>query len=1785
MPQRLVSLLAVFAFLLLHGQRAHGQRYPGLVSLTVESSGKCIDIPGSSPSATGLVQFACHSGDNQRFRILESGNNSYSLTAAHSGLCMDITGSSRSAGAVVQQWPCNSTDAQRFALRDAGGGSFRLEAVVSGLCVEIENGSLADEARIVQNACGDKPSQRFSLTPMTFRPKPDLPVATVGREYSYTFGAVGATPYRFSVASGNLPAGLSLASSGLLSGSPADAGSYTFTVNATDSNGKVLTDSVKLAVGAPAVARVTTAVVARAPILNTCTPPEAESEFLTTDPTVWVVAQITNATASAGERGGFEWLLPNGDVFQSLSIPGSGCYPRALSIAGGPPSQLPGTWRIRMVWNGSEVFSLPFRISVPATSGTLNFLSSTLLPRATAGAPYSFTFTGNGGSPPYTWSLTSGNLPEGLSLSSGGVLSGTPSQVRSSVFSIRLQDSAGASLTRRVGLPVEPPVYTFQPSSLTFNYRRGDPSPASQTVMLRSGGVSVPFRTGIAHFSGGNWLTVSPSTGTTPDTLTLTVNPGTLGPGTYRASVSAISSITFSGLPVTLVVEDPLPPGQFRPLITTYAGADWVFPFRGSVATNAPIGPVDWITVDAQNQLLASDRGNHIVIRRRKDGSYETVAGNGILGLSGDGGPATSASLNTPSGLAVDALGNVYFCDTGNHRVRRVSPDGIITTISGSRAGFGGDGGLAVYALLNTPRGLALGPDGSIYISDTGNNVIRRITRDGLISTYAGSRQPGSTGDGGPATAGSISPHAMTFGPDGSLYFAEFDDHRVRRVTRDGILLPVAGNGTRGYSGDNGQATAAALANPSGIAFDATGNLYISEYGNFVIRRVSPDGIIRPFAGSRTPGFSPDGTPAADARFMGTTGLSIDSAQNIYVGDQFNFRVRVVDSGLHVSTVLGSGGYRNPPDGAPLSGSFFNAPRGLAFDPDGNLIVVDLGAQRIRRLDADGTFHTIAGSGTRGTFNNLAALETFFLDPVGVVVNSSGSVFVADTLGHRIRRIDGDRISTIAGSGSAAFGGDGGPAGTASLNRPHGLALDAAGNLYIADEFNHRIRRITPSGTISTVVGTGTAGSTGDNGQAAEATLRNPFAVAFDRTGNMYIAESQGHVVRRVDTGGIITTIAGTGRAGFGGDGGPARSALLNAPAALAFDASGNLYIGERDGHRVRRIDTSGVITSIAGIGVSGFSGDGGRADQAALNGPNGGLAVDSSGNLYISDTGNNRIRVVTARAVSLQTSATSLSFRASSNGPASEGQTLAITGSNLGLPYSVAARTTSGGSWLRVSPTSGTLPTSISIYADPTNTAAGTYNGTLIISVPNATPITVAVTLTVAAANPPKLGYDPGSVSFSVPENGLAEQVLFVSNLGGGALAFDVAQASVAWLTAAPLATATGGLATCPNCTLSSGGGGGVRLAVSARGLAPGTYRTSVALSNAATKETVQVPLILTVTPSGRPSMRVSQTGLTFRLIAGYRATVQCFAVLNLGQGSLDFGVSADSPWINVKRAPCPYRAVSSPSPIPEVVVEMVPDGLAAGDYEGQIQVSASNAENPRQDVAVKLRVLPPGSALGPDIFPTGLVFSSVAGRSTPGSLGVVVNNISERPFEFYSNSGFETASWFSYQPRSGVVRPTAPGEQGTVVTVQPDTSNLGTGLYYGFLTLATREYGGRVVNALLALGDGSGGKSTRAAGACPEGSVSLLHTAAAQDFVATAGQPFPIEVYATDGCGGPLTTGSVIATFSNGDPAVTMSPIGDGRWAGTWIPGAGGAPLTITVLGSDGAVTGQLPLIGRVQ
>ena len=305
-------------------------------------------------------------------------------------------------------------------------------------------------------------------------------------------------------------------------------------------------------------------------------------------------------------------------------------------------------------------------------------------------------------------------------------------------------------------------------------------------------------------------------------------------------------------------------------------------------------------------------------------------------------------------------------------------------------------------------------------------------------------------------------------------------------------------------------------------------------------------------------------------------------------------------------------------------------PFDVAVDSAGNLYIADTSNHRIVRADIVGTITTFAGTGARGfSGDGGPAVQALLNDPFGVAVDTDGNLYIADTSNHRIARVDiAGTITTFAGTGEKGFSGDGGPAVQALLDRPRGVAVDGAGNLYIADSFNQRIRRVDIAGTITTFAGTGEKGFSGDGGPAVQTLLNDPFGVAVDTDGNLYIADTSNHRIARVDIAGTITTFAGTGEKGFSGDGGPAAQALLNGPFGVAVDGAGNLYIADSFNQRIRRVDIAGTITTFAGTGEKGFSGDGGPAVAARLSFPTG-LGVDGAGNLYIADSDNQRIRVL----------------------------------------------------------------------------------------------------------------------------------------------------------------------------------------------------------------------------------------------------------------------------------------------------------------------------------------------------------------------------------------------------------------------------------------------------------------------------------------------------------------------------------------------------------------------------
>ncbi|MFF7365270.1 RICIN domain-containing protein [Streptomyces sp. NPDC008125] len=331
-----------------------------------------------------------------------------------------------------------------------------------------------------------------------------------------------------------------------------------------------------------------------------------------------------------------------------------------------------------------------------------------------------------------------------------------------------------------------------------------------------------------------------------------------------------------------------------------------------------------------------------------------------------------------------------------------------------------------------------------------------------------------------------------------------------------------------------------------------------------------------------------------------------------------------------ISTVAGTGvgGFKG--DDEPAVSAQLNAPYGVAVDSLGSLYISDYSNHRIRKVTTDGKIGTVAGNGVAGSRgDNGPAVSAQLNSPRQIAVDRADTLYVVDTGNHRVRKITADgTISAVAGTGSPGFSGDGGLATAAKLNTPLGVAVDGSGVVYVTDYGNLRVRKVTPDGTISTVAGNGTAGPKGDGGPAVSAQLKNPHGVAVDGAGALYIADADNHRVRKVTSDGTISTVAGTGSAGFDGDGGPAAAAKLNLPLAVVVDSAGNMYVSEYNNHRVRKITPDGTISTVAGTGSAGFDGDGGPAISAQLKQPRG-LAVDCVDALYIADRSNHRVRKI----------------------------------------------------------------------------------------------------------------------------------------------------------------------------------------------------------------------------------------------------------------------------------------------------------------------------------------------------------------------------------------------------------------------------------------------------------------------------------------------------------------------------------------------------------------------------
>jgi surface protein len=726
---------------------------------------------------------------------------------------------------------------------------------------------------------------------------------------------------------------------------------------------------------------------------------------------------------------------------------------------------------------------------------------------------------------------------------------------------------------------------------------------------------------------------------------------------TYYASQTINNVESSTRLAVNVVLNSNIAPNA---IVTTIAGSDFARDGIGSQAQfNLPYGTA----IDNDGNLYTVDTYNNRVRKITPSGIVTTLAGSGISGFAD--GVGTAAEFNWPIGITVDVSNNVYVTEIGNNRIRKITPAGVVSTLAGSTRGY--EDGSGPNAKFSEPRGITVDIQGTIYVADYGNDKIRKITSTGVVTTLAGSIRGFADGTG--TTAQFNFPYGITVDSNGIIYVADMDNDRIRRVTPTGVVTTIAGS-SRGYV--DGTGINAKFSQPRGITIDSSGNIYISDTTNQRIRKMSPSGTVTTVAGGGGVGFA-DGI-GTSTRFSLPRGLAVDKAGNLYVSDTQNNRIRKITPTGTVTTLAGSN--KTAIDGTAENAQF-NSPTGIARDTSGNIYVADTFNHRIRKITPNGLVTTLAGSTVGyadGTGNNAQ-----FNIPWGIVVDAIGNVYVADRGNNRIRKITVNGVvTTIAGS---IFGFSDGNGTSAQFNGPSDIALDAAGNIYVADTFNHRIRKITPVGEVTTLAGS-TRGYVDGIGNAAQ--FNTPFGIAIDRLGTIYVADTSNNKIRKISSSGVVTTLAGSN---FGFLDGNVSVAQFGSPYRLELDETGSIYVSDSNNHRIRKISTSGVVTTIVGT-TSGFAE--GDASSAKFSLPYG-ISLDPSGNLYVADYGNSRIRKIT-----ISTAPT---------GTASQTFCSGATVANL-------IATGSGIKWYSSPTASSSLSTSITLVNNATYYASQTVNG-----------------------------------------------------------------------------------------------------------------------------------------------------------------------------------------------------------------------------------------------------------------------------------------------------------------------------------------------------------------------------------------------------------------------------------------------------------------------------------------
>jgi len=858
------------------------------------------------------------------------------------------------------------------------------------------------------------------------------------------------------------------------------------------------------------------------------------------------------------------------------------------------------------------------------------------------GAPVTFTATCSGGQPPYSYQWTFGDGSAQVTTSSG-----TTNHVF--VLTGSLNVAASCTDARNVNVPSAQPAFitvTAPPPAIgALGFAPTNPlggAPVNFSVACTDPTASLlSYTWNFGDGTGGTSATGSIShTYVTAGSFSASVSCTDVGHG-----VSSTSSATVAvgvappgiGTPIALSGNAVINwPASLTVACTGSTTTGWSYSWSfgdGSpvLLTSSPQGSHVYSSAGTYAVSVSCDDGSGVpassstnITVSNSSPSLSLVAGMaGYSGYADLNGPL--ARFSGPLGIARDGLGNVYVADAGNHAIRKIASTGAVSTLAGG-SGSGYADGTGAAALFHRPWGVASDSQGTVYVAD-GNQVIRKITLAGVVTTIAGTPNVSGSADGQGSSATFSAFRGLAIDAAGTtLYVA--DGNAIRSVTTTGLVTTIAGvSGTSGST--DGTGAAARFNSPWDVAVDASGVLWVADTNNCTIRRIASGGVVTTFAGVAGACGSLDGTGSA-ARFYLPASISVDASGNLYIGDTYQGGMirKLTTSGAVATTVAGSAFWGHS-DGMGSAASF-DYPTAIASDPSGNLVVAEEANSDIRYVTTGAIVTTLAGRGNNAGCTDGSGSTAQFSGPAALAVDASGNLYVADGY-YTVRKVTSagvvttlagscGRFGTADGTGSAArFGG---PASGIAGGPLSGIAADAAGNLYVTDSLAYTVRKISPAGVVTTLAGSGAPGSADGTGSAAS--FYGSLGIAVDSSGNVFVADSLNFTIRKITPAGVVSTFAGsTGSSSLVDGNGTA--AHFRSPGPMVIDASDNLYL--LDGYSsLRKITPGAVVTTVAnnlpspplGLGV----------------GPVG-LALDSSGNIYVSVAGASQVvRLTSAGAV-----------------------------------------------------------------------------------------------------------------------------------------------------------------------------------------------------------------------------------------------------------------------------------------------------------------------------------------------------------------------------------------------------------------------------------------------------------------------------------------------------------------------------------------------------------------------